>query len=1178
MVVREDVKKKNRRTKNRNSKEIEGNIVKFVGINSAGINSQLHSFDQMLSELQPEMWFLQETKLRRNGTLKTQNCPKYQIFELVRKNSGGGGLAMGALHCLNPTWLGEGNDEVECLSIEITIDRFRIRCVNAYGPQEHDGAERKEKFWSYLDQEVEAAENQGTGFILQMDGNLWAGSHLIPGDPHSQNQNGKLFEQFLGRNPHLFVVNSLDVCQGLITRFRKTVKCEEKSVLDFFVICYKVRSFLKRMIVDQERDHCLTNFNPAKIGQKVKESDHNPLIMELQMKYHQSRPDRVELFNFKNIECQEVFRNLTNQTTKFTGCFENNDSFEIQSKTWKKTLWSFFHQSFKKVRLTEEGRVRVDPISNLLEKRKELKKQIKDNDDDESLENELQEMEKEIAKATEEENKEIIMNNFKTLGDRHDTVNINGMWGLKKKLFPKIAQSKPTGKRNTAGQIITNPDGLKNLYLETFVHRLRHRPIREDFKDIKFLKEQLFQMRLSLAKKTKSENWSLKQLEKVLSSLKCNKARDPHGVINELFRPDVIGQDLKLSLLQLLNGIKDNCFIPDFMEWANIASVYKGKGDKLDLNNDRGIFLVTVFRGILMRMIYNDKYDVIDANMSDSQVGARKKKNIRNHIFIVNGIINDVLQDKSKAVDIEIMDYKQCFDSMWLEDALNDLYDSGVKDDTLAILHEANKNVKVAVKTPHGLTERKNVEKIILQGDVFGPIECSVSVDTYGKECLQDEKHLYSYKGEVEVPPLAMVDDLLIVSECGYKTTMVNAFINTKSNMKKLQFGTAKCHKMHVGNKRIEEICPDLYVDGWRLKEVSDIQTGESDIFDEYEGMQQMDKVDEEKYLGDILSADGKNVKNITARCNKSIGTRNQIMGILQEVFYGKYYFQVAKVLRNSLFLSSLLTNCEAWYNVSKVETEMLEEVDEMLLRNILECPRSTPTEMLYLELNCLPVRFILIKRRLHFLYYILNQDRSSLIFTFYQAQMRNSSKGDWTTTVQEDLEILGIEKEIEQLGSMSENGFSKLISGQIEKEALKYLNREKSVHSKVKHIIHTKMEMMDYLCPNILTIDEMKLLFQARARMWELKCNYRGKYLNTDTLCPVCVSEQDTQAHLLECSELSEENEIVRGSVKYENLFSECLSEKVDVLRIMKDRFKRRKVILKKKTKEKPILAQVIQ
>ena len=179
-------------------------------------------------------------------------------------------------------------------------------------------------------------------------------------------------------------------------------------------------------------------------------------------------------------------------------------------------------------------------------------------------------------------------------------------------------------------------------------------------------------MKLSLSKMTKSERWTMGQLEKVLSSLKCNKARDPHGMINDLFKPGVIGQDLKRSLLQLLNGVKYNCFIPDFVEWANIASVYKGKGDRMDLTNDRGIFLVTVIRSILMRLIYNDKFEVIDSNMSDSNVGARKGMNIRNHIFVINGIINSVLQDKSKAVDIQILDYKQCFDSMWLEDTLND--------------------------------------------------------------------------------------------------------------------------------------------------------------------------------------------------------------------------------------------------------------------------------------------------------------------------------------------------------------------------------------------------------------------------------------------------------------------------------------------------------------------------
>ena len=56
------------------------------------------------------------------------------------------------------------------------------------------------------------------------------------------------------------------------------------------------------------------------------------------------------------------------------------------------------------------------------------------------------------------------------------------------------------------------------------------------------------------------------------------------------------------------------------------------------------------------------------------------------------------------------------------------------------------------MKTPHGLIARIDIEKIILQGDIYGPIQCRMSVDTYGRECLPEGKHLYSYKGEVEVP------------------------------------------------------------------------------------------------------------------------------------------------------------------------------------------------------------------------------------------------------------------------------------------------------------------------------------------------------------------------------------------------------------------------------------------
>ena len=95
-----------------------------------------------------------------------------------------------------------------------------------------------------------------------------------------------------------------------------------------------------------------------------------------------------------------------------------------------------------------------------------------------------------------------------------------------------------------------------------------------------------------------------------------------------------------------------------------------------------------------------------------------------------------------------------------------------------------------------------------MQGETFGPLSCSVQVDSFGKECLLENKHLYFYKGEVGVPPLAMVDDLVSITECGIKSVSANAFINAKTNSKKLQFGVTKCHKMHVGQKK--ELLPLL--------------------------------------------------------------------------------------------------------------------------------------------------------------------------------------------------------------------------------------------------------------------------------------------------------------------------------------------------------------------------------
>ena len=198
-------------------------------------------------------------------------------------------------------------------------------------------------------------------------------------------------------------------------------------------------------------------------------------------------------------------------------------------------------------------------------------------------------------------------------------------------------------------------------------------------------------------------------------------------------------------------------------------------------------------------------------------MGARKNKGCKNNIFVVNGIIHEAMNSKqSKPVVLQIYDYQQMFDSIDLEKALSDIYNVGVDDDALVLLHKANQEVDVAVKTPNGLTERQKLRNIILQGDTFGSILASVQVESIGRACIE-AGHGYKYKQKLQVGFLGLVDDIIGITEAGSKAQMLNAFLNIKTAEKTLQFGTSKCKYMIVGKHSENIVSNDLMVDAWSL-------------------------------------------------------------------------------------------------------------------------------------------------------------------------------------------------------------------------------------------------------------------------------------------------------------------------------------------------------------------------
>ena len=414
---------------------------------------------------------------------------------------------------------------------------MKIRCCVAYGFQESEKVENKENFWKYLDEEVYFAAIANAGFVLQFDGNLWAGSDIISGDPRTQNRNGKMFKAFLERHPHLTIVNSLPACEGKITRRRSRDGLLEESILDFFVVCSRILPYVKKMVIDENKKYILTNYKTAKGTEhtcdkcnekfkgrkfinvhkrvhtnhkpnvckrcgkmffnvsKATDSDHNTAYMDLDLKIEHSKPKREEFFNFKNTKGQEIFKKITSNTSDFSKCFQNESLLSKQINNWLQVLQSYSRKAFKKIRIKP---LRTKPVNKELADLIDKRNKIAKSNENEDL---LEAMNCKISDMEAQENWKKLSKQFNELSDNPDNINLTKMWKILNKLVPKVGYELPTAKKNHKGKLISGAKNLKILLLNEYKQRLRNRPVRPDLEPIRKRKNKIFNLKMKLAKK-----------------------------------------------------------------------------------------------------------------------------------------------------------------------------------------------------------------------------------------------------------------------------------------------------------------------------------------------------------------------------------------------------------------------------------------------------------------------------------------------------------------------------------------------------------------------------------------------------------------------------------------------------------------------------------------------------
>ena len=204
------------------------------------------------------------------------------------------------------------------------------------------------------------------------------------------------------------------------------------------------------------------------------------------------------------------------------------------------------------------------------------------------------------------------------------------------------------------------------------------------------------------------------------------------------------------------------------------------------------------------------------------------------------------------------------------------------------------------------------------------------------------------------------------------------------------------------------------------------------------------------------------------------------------------------------------------------------------LMRTILDASLKIAIEFLFLETGALPVKYVITSRRLNYLKHIHMLEDHELVRRIYQAQRDDPRKGDWWEAAKNDLETFDIDED--KLKQLNKKQAKKYIKEQIYVKAFTDLKLLKANHSKVKHIKYEKFETQEYLKSPKYTFKEASTLLALRSRtVNNIKANTR-LFSQNDLLCPLCLKDEDTQEHCLNCPKLIRQNE---NHLEYNDIFS---------------------------------------
>ena len=578
------------------------------------------------------------------------------------------------------------------------------------------------------------------------------------------------------------------------------------------------------------------------------------------------------------------------------------------------------------------------------------------------------------------------------------------------------------------------------------------------------------------------------------------------------------GEKMSNFIYPLIERIWEEETIPAAWNTGHITSIWKGKGDKEKLENHRGITTSSAIGSVIEMLIDNQMGAHIP--YTQAQGGGQSGASTCDHLLLIRSAI-DIAKSNKKPLYLTFYDVSKAYDNAVNMDMLKVIWERGLRGKVWRILKNMNSELTAKVKTKFGLTREIEMEIGGRQGSRVTGRMFAKLIDLLAEESLANGSGFQLFE-DLIIPMLLWIDDVVTFAERMENQLSVLKHMDQFAKDHKIRWGKEKCQVMKVGKHN-----DDNSFD-WKIGEMS------------------INETDSYKYLGDIISNDGTNTKNIQARKHKAASTTISIKTIASNETFKQIGTSVLMELHDTTTLSALLTNSESW-TLNKSEKLEIERIEIQSIKLLFDLPVHTPTPALIHSFGLLYASLRVEKRQLIYLWKVTQRDSQHWTRkTINQVMTKNIG---WGKYINETLTKHKLPTDLKIIGRLNKNEWTKQVNEAIEKNNKERLlddlhkteSGTKRKKSKTAFIVDS-IEKSDYKrgpLPEIMmcTKHETKVILTSRFGMLECGRNFKG---SQQEICKDCHSIDDESHRLNHCTRFRDTNKCdCRTKIDFNTIFS---------------------------------------